>query len=55
LGFILATFLLMILLFGIGKLKYWVTIMSAFITVMLSYIIFHFLLQIQFPRGIFGW
>jgi len=55
LGFILATFLLMILLFGIGKLKYWVTVMSAFITVMLSYIIFHFLLQIQFPRGIFGW
>jgi putative tricarboxylic transport membrane protein len=55
LGFILTTFVLMILLFGIGKLKYWVTIISAFSTVMLSYIIFHFLLQIQFPRGIFGW
>jgi putative tricarboxylic transport membrane protein len=55
LGFILTTFVLMILLFGIGKLKYWVTIISAFFTVMLSYIIFHFLLQIQFPRGIFGW
>lgn len=55
LGFILATFLLMILLFGIGKFKYWVTIMSAFVTVMISYIIFHFFLQIPFPRGIFAW
>ena len=55
LGFILATFVLMILLFGIGKLKYWVAIVSSFIIVMLSYIIFHFFLQIQFPRGIFGW
>jgi hypothetical protein len=55
LGFILATFFLMILLFAIGKIKYWMTIAGALITVMISYIIFHFLLQIQFPRGILGW
>lgn len=55
LGFILATFLLMILLFALGKPRYWVVIVSALITVLLSYILFYYLLQIQFPRGIFGW
>jgi hypothetical protein len=29
--------------------------MSAFVTVMISYILFHFFLQIPFPRGIFAW
>ena len=55
LGFLFATFFLMIFLFSLGRLRYWMTIMGALITVMVSYIIFHFLLQIQFPRGILGW
>ncbi len=55
LGFILATFVLMIILFGIGKSRYWVVIVSAFITTMLSFIIFHYFLEVHFPRGIIGW
>jgi hypothetical protein len=46
---------LMILLYGMGRLKYWVTLISALITVILSYIIFHVFLQIHLPIGIFGW
>ncbi len=55
LGFVLTTFLLLVFLFWMGKMKYWVTILSAIITVVISYIFFHFILQIIFPRGILGW
>jgi len=54
-GFLLMTFGFMILLYALGKTKPWVTVTGAFVTIMLAYIIFHFALQIQFPRGILGW
>ena len=54
-GFLLMTFGFMVLLYGLGKPKLWITIAGAFVTIMLAYIIFHFALQIQFPRGILGW
>ena len=54
-GFLLMTFGFMALLYGLGKTKPWITVSGAFVTIMLAYIIFHFALQIQFPRGILGW
>jgi hypothetical protein len=54
-GFLIMTFSVMVLLYSLGKPKPWVTVAGAFVTIMLAYIIFHFALQIQFPRGILGW
>lgn len=54
-GFLIMTFSVMILLYSLGKPKLWVSVAGAFVTIMLAYIIFHFGLQIQFPRGILGW
>lgn len=55
LGFMLSTFGLMVFLFILGKVSPWITISGALLTVFLSYGIFHFALQIQFPLGILGW
>ena len=54
-GFLLMTFCFMMLLYGLGKPKPWITVAGAFVTITLAYIIFHFALQVQFPRGILGW
>ena len=54
-GFLLMTFGFMALLYALGKPKLWIAIAGSFVTIMLAYIIFHFALQIQFPRGILGW
>ena len=54
-GFLFMTFGFMVLLYALGETKPWVTVTGAFVTIMLAYIIFHFALQIQFPRGILGW
>ncbi len=54
-GFLLMTFGFMALLYALGKPKLWVAIAGSFVTIMLAYVIFHFALQIQFPRGILGW
>lgn len=54
-GFLIMTFGFMILLYALGETKLWVTVTGAFVTIMLAYIIFHFALRIQFPRGILGW
>jgi len=54
-GFILATFVLMIVLFGIGKSRAWVVIVSALITTILSFTIFRYFLEVRLPRGIIGW
>lgn len=54
-GFLLITFGFMVLLYALGKPKPWITVIGAFVTIVLAYIIFHFALQIQFPRGILGW
>jgi putative tricarboxylic transport membrane protein len=55
LGFVLSTFMLMIVLFGIGRSSYRVVIFSALITTILSFIIFRHFLEVHFPRGIIGW
>ena len=54
-GFLLLTFAFMMLLYALGKTKPWITVAAAFVTIMLAYVIFHFALQVQFPRGILGW
>lgn len=55
LGFILSTIGFMIVLYAVGKLKPWLIVSGAVFTVVLTYLIFHYALQIQFPRGPFGW
>jgi hypothetical protein len=55
LGFVLSTFMLMIVLFGIGRSSYRVVILSALITTILSLMIFRYLLEVHLPRGIIGW
>jgi hypothetical protein len=54
-GFVLATFGFMTLLYLMGKYKPWTAILSALLTVVLSYALFHFVLQVPFPRGPFTW
>jgi len=54
-GFLIMTFAVMVLLYSLGKPKPWVSVAGAFVTIMLAYIVFHFALQIQFPRGVLGW
>lgn len=54
-GFLLMTFGFMVLLYGLGKTKLWITVSGAFATIMVAYIVFHYALQIQFPKGILGW
>ena len=55
LGFIVATFLLVAVLFRLGEARrWWVLIgMSALVT-LLSYLVFGRLLHVYFPRGILG-
>ena len=54
-GFVIATTAFMVVLYGVGRMKAWVVIASALFTVALTYIIFHYALQIEFPRGPFRW
>jgi len=54
-GFLLMTFAFMILLYALGKTKAWISVAGAFVTILAAYIVFHFALQVQFPRGILGW
>jgi len=55
LGFLLSTFLLMIVLFGMGRSRYWVVIVIALITTILSYALFRYFLEVRLPKGIIGW
>jgi hypothetical protein len=54
-GFLLAMFGLMGLLYALGRVKLHVSIAGAILTVFLAYVIFHFGLQVRFPRGMLGW
>jgi len=54
-GFVIATTAFMAILYGVGRMKAWVVIVSALFTVALTYVIFHYALQIEFPRGPFRW
>jgi hypothetical protein len=55
LGFALSTFVLMIVLFGIGRSSYRVVIVSALVTTILSLVIFRYFLEVHLPKGIIGW
>jgi hypothetical protein len=55
LGFILTVFGFLLALFILGGTRLWVAVVSAILTVAASYLLFHTALQVQFPRGPFGW
>jgi putative tricarboxylic transport membrane protein len=52
LGYLLATFGFMLVLFGLGKMKIWVVLSSAMLAALGSYYIFHTFLKVPLPRGI---
>jgi putative tricarboxylic transport membrane protein len=55
LGYLIATFGLMTLLFGIvGKTKLWIKAVAGIITVLATYIVFYVWLEVQLPKGILG-
>jgi hypothetical protein len=54
-GFVITTTAFMAVLYGVGRMKPWVVFVSALVTVALTYVIFHYALQIEFPRGPFRW
>jgi len=55
LGFLLSTFLLMIFLFkAVEPTKWWISILTSLITILISYGIFQLWLKVPFPQGILG-
>ena len=52
LGFVLSTFLLMSGLFAIGKVRFWVSIVSGLVATIVSLVLFRYLLGVELPRGI---
>jgi len=55
LGYLITTFGLMAFLYSmIGRPRLWVQGVSALITVLVTYIIFHVWLEVQLPKGVFG-
>jgi hypothetical protein len=54
LGFLLSTFLLMSGLFAIGRVRFWLAIVSGLATTGASLVLFRYLLEVQLPRGILG-
>jgi putative tricarboxylic transport membrane protein len=55
LGYLMATFGLIILLLGIiGKTKVWIKVVASIITALSTYIVFYVWLGVQLPKGILG-
>ena len=55
LGYLITTFWLMAFLYSmIGRSRLWVQGVSALITVLVTYIIFYVWLEVQLPKGVFG-
>jgi hypothetical protein len=55
LGFFLSTFLLLIFLFKIVEpVKWWIAVLTALITVSISYALFNLWLKVPFPKGFMG-
>jgi hypothetical protein len=55
LGYIVTTFVLMIFMFGLlGRPKLWIQSVSALVTSVVTYLIFAVWLQVQLPKGVFG-
>jgi putative tricarboxylic transport membrane protein len=55
LGYSISTFLLMAVLFGLGKMKPWMIVLSASSAALLSYYLFAHLLRTPLPRGLWGY
>jgi putative tricarboxylic transport membrane protein len=55
LGYLITTFGLIILLFGIvGRTRLWIKVVAGIITVLATYIVFYVWLEVQLPKGILG-
>lgn len=54
LGYCVSTFLLMAVLFGLGRMKPWLTALWSLSAVLLSYYLFAQLLRTPLPRGVWG-
>jgi putative tricarboxylic transport membrane protein len=54
LGYLLATFAFMLLLFGLNRIKLRIVVMCAVSSVAASYCIFQGLLKVPLPKGFFG-
>jgi hypothetical protein len=54
LGYSISTFLLMAVLFGLGRMKPWMILLCSLMTVLLSYYLFAHLLRTPLPRGVPG-
>jgi cytochrome b561 len=54
LGYCISTFLLMAVLFGLGRMKPWRIALSSLSAVLLSYYLFAQLLRTPLPRGVWG-
>lgn len=54
LGYSISTFLLMAVLFGLGRMKPWLIALSSLSAVLLSYYLFAQLLRTPLPRGVWG-
>lgn len=52
LGYLVATLGLMLVLFGIGRMRPWVVVLSAFLSGALTYVFFRVFLQVPLPKGI---
>jgi len=52
LGFLLTSFALMVVLFGLERQRPWITLAYAAVTVVSCYVFFHILLAVPFPKGI---
>ena len=54
LGYLLATFGLMLALFSLGKMRPWALIFGSLVTALSSYCLFGYFLEVPLPRGILG-
>lgn len=54
LGFLPTTFVLMVVLFALGKMKLWQAIPSAMLAALATFVLFDWLLKMPLPRGFFG-
>ena len=52
LGFLLTSFALMVVLFGLERQRAWITLTYAAVTVVSCYVFFHILLAVPFPKGV---
>lgn len=54
LGYVVATFGLMLVLFGLGKMKPRAIVLAAVLTVLISYCLFGYFLKTPLPKGVLG-